>query len=134
MDINAIAYIEKENRFFIPEVISNINNVMYAKEKNGWDKKVGKEVKLYDKVNISTLGVKDNFYVDSTIFEFKHLVNRIKIPLVGYFKWDKNEGRYIIIVLMNPDTTTYNYIYYDSEKFSDFKIIDTVQENKKGLV
>ena len=107
------------------------------------------EIKNINK-NYKDIGLKDingkSIYADSSIVEFqlKHDVifadftgskptiwNEIK--MIGYFVFNNEDLRYEIdIVDWEKNKTKSNFVclYYNLETMSQFKIIDTIQENK----
>lgn len=90
------------------------------------------------------IGKKDTegnkIYADSSIVEFIYQGEQIPvhgarvhhtISLVGFFTYDNEEARYEVDILNNSEYVCLNF---DSLKFKDIKIIDTIQENKLGLI
>lgn len=105
--------------------------------------------------NFKDIGLKDingkNIYADRSIFEIT-LANRYKTK--GYFYFDIKNLRYFFAFIdlhimavekfseYYKKAHSHNYIdekifwsmEYSFELFSDIKIIDTIQENKLGLI
>ena len=90
-----------------------------------------------DSIN-NGIGLKDinnkKIYTDSSIVEFKHktLVDKV----IGYFTFANDEYlRYEIKILrINPSVKNKDNFVFAKSLFSDIKIIDTIQENKLGLI
>ena len=82
------------------------------------------------------LGLKDindkKIYADSSIVKFKWVEEYI-----GYFTYNTDSVRYEIIILKRPTEikgAMFNTFDYDQYAMKDFKVIDTIQENKLGLL
>lgn len=82
----------------------------------------------------------NKIYADSSIVEFEIRLRTCTLPIIGYFQWNNRLLNYQIIVLddKGDDGKVYGgkiipYSTYSSEIF-DIKIIDTIQENKLGLI
>lgn len=100
------------------------------------------------------VGLKDingkNIYADSSIVEFQLKDDVIfadftgakptiwnEIKMIGYFVFNNEDLRYEIdIVDLEKNKTKSNFVclYYNIATMSQFKIIDTIQENKLGLI
>lgn len=83
------------------------------------------------------IGKKDingkEIYADYSIVEFDHKI--IVDKIIGYFIFNSEELRYEVKILkMHPGIGNKTNIVYDKWMLSNFKIIDTVQENKLGLI
>lgn len=79
-------------------------------------------------------------YPDCSIVEFEIILRRSVLPIKGYFYFDKTSLKYKIKVLedLGDDGRTYGlgtipYSTYRTE-IENLKIIDTIQENKLGLI
>lgn len=89
-------------------------------------------------------------YADCSIFEFE-LIDKClfddftgkkptilnKINMKGYFVFNNEELRYEIEILDRDKSKTKSQficLYFNFETMNNFKIIDTIQENKLGLV
>ena len=93
------------------------------------------EIKNINK-NYKDIGLKDingkSIYADSSIVEFDYMNDIYK----GFFYFNKNELMYFIKIL----SSSFKYADLDGSfpytniKICDFKIIDTIQENKLGLI
>ena len=87
------------------------------------------------------IGKKDinnkKIYADSSIVEFEiYIVNTdytedVEYTLNGVFTYNYDELRYEIVILNDDKFICLNY---DTEVQRNFKIIDTIQENKLGLI
>ena len=79
-------------------------------------------------------------YADCSIVEFDFRYIEIcdlePWKLVGYFKFNINTLRYEIKILdiKNENKIAWRSLDYDEDLMSNIKIIDTVQENKLGLI
>lgn len=89
---------------------------------------------------VKDIGLKDingkSIYVDSSIVEFKMVINKKEVDTQGYFSYIKEELRYEFYQYFNQRR---NFIKAylspnDGRIASEFKIIDTIQENKLGLI
>jgi hypothetical protein len=89
---------------------------------------------------LEDIGLKDIdgkiIYADSSIVEFmfyEFFKNNPhnKRQLTGYFKWSQKNLCYGIQVLNDKEIIGFSY---DCEMVDSFKIIDTIQENKLGLI
>lgn len=103
---------------------------------------------------VNDIGLKDikgkSIYADSSIVEFKLKDDVIfadftsakptiwnEIKMIGYFVFNNEDLRYEIdIVDWEKNKTKSNFVglYYNLATMSQFKIIDTIQENKLGLI
>lgn len=83
------------------------------------------------------VGLKDTegneIYVDCSIVKFiyKDLKTEENTKLYGYFTWNDEDLRYEIDIL-NP--SLYVCLNYKVSLYIQIKIIDTLQENKLGLI
>lgn len=80
--------------------------------------------------NVEKLDINNkDIYADSSIIEFRCDIwgNSIS-PNVGHFEFNSNTLRYVIVSLCG------RRIPYDMEYIHGLKIIDTIQENKLGLI
>ena len=91
------------------------------------DSKMLKNYKV-DSIN-SGVGLKDingkSIYADSSIVEFEHKDKKLQ----GFFRYSKMRLSYVIEDLYND----MGEMVYDGSQ-NNFKIIDTIQENKLGLM
>ena len=90
-----------------------------------WDEN---EVDIFQKVMDDKDG--NPIYANSSIVEFddwNELYSRVD-KRKGYFIFDKNTLQYVVVFTTGP-TRKYNTL-----NMSNFKVIDTVQENSLGLV
>ena len=91
------------------------------------------------------IGKKDinnkKIYADSSIVEFIYRGKKIglfgehisheAVSLVGFFTYNNDEARYEVDILGDDKYVCLNF---DSDNFRDINIIDTIQENKLGLI
>ena len=82
---------------------------------------------IFDYLMDDTKGHK--IYADSSIIEFKW--GQHKINIQGYFTFNKEFLEYEIIMLNAQKQQSMSYNPYTC---MDFKVIDTIQENKLGLI
>jgi len=79
------------------------------------------------------IGKKDindkKIYADSSIVEFEW-----DGKYLGYFSFDKEELRYKIEILEHPKKMMFRTFDFDQYSITNLKIIDTIQENKLGLM
>tara|TARA_R110000868_G_scaffold93996_1_gene259803 strand:- start:174 stop:557 length:384 start_codon:yes stop_codon:yes gene_type:complete len=109
--------------------------------KDTFDVSTAKELvnQIYDEIDDEKLyiGLKDvednKIYADSSIVEFEYIKSKHK----GYFTWNNKTLSYDIMVIDWNFKILKNYsapIGYSHLKMKNFKIIDTIQENKLGLI
>lgn len=98
------------------------------------------ELKTYIDKEKNDTGLKDindkPIYADSSIVELKVIINGYRKQsytrtLKGSFEFNEEDLRYEINIYGESD---YVCIWYDPVNMSNLKIIDTIQENKLGLV
>lgn len=83
------------------------------------------------------IGKKDSndnkIYADSSIVEFvfKDSKTSENVKLKGFFTWNDEDLRYEIDILNDSD---YICLNYRIDLICNMKIIDTIQENKLGLI
>ena len=117
---------------------SNIYSTFYI---NGWCKTSSgvsfgkeriKELLDYIELEKNDTGLKDingkNVYADSSIVEFKNIGSNYN----GYFTFDIVKLCYKVIVL-DIKSVRKEFIF-NSNNIENIKIIDTIQENKLGLI
>lgn len=107
------------------------------------------EHKRYSKderyVLLKDIGITDidnkKIYADSSIVEFTIREDGIKLPVIGYFKFDPIFLRYYIRIIEDKGVENRYYLGLQVvpwDKYCDYirdiKIIDTIQENKLGLI
>ena len=91
------------------------------------------------------IGLKDingkSIYANSSIVEFTIREDGIKLPVNGYFKFDPIFLRYYIRIIEDKGVGNRYYLGLQVvpwDKYCDYirdiKIIDTIQENKLGLI
>lgn len=95
-----------------------------------------KELLDYIELEKNDIGLKDingkSIYADSSIveFDYKYLSGLVE-KCIGCFIYDKKQLLYTIKLVGTPSE---NCIDYLKSSMSNFKIIDTIQENKLGLI
>ena len=117
---------------------SNIYSAFYI---NGWCKTSSgvsfgkeriKELLDYIELEKNDIGLKDingkSIYADSSIVEFKNIGSNYN----GYFTFDIVKLCYKVIVL-DIKSVRKEFIF-NSNNIENIKIIDTIQENKLGLI
>ena len=74
-------------------------------------------------------------YADSSIVEFEFVDEKLQNShhVFGYFYFNKTELKYWLKIL-KCDTLKYGHIGFVNSRFNHIKIIDTIQENKLGLL
>lgn len=72
----------------------------------------------------------EKIYADSSIVKFEYIPCDKEHIVKAYFTWDDEYLKYIIDPLEGYDST----IEYESFKFLNIEIVDTIQENKLGLL
>jgi hypothetical protein len=86
--------------------------------------------RLYDSFDYIGLNDINNnkIYADSSIVEFTASGSHGYTQLKGYFHFLKEDLKYII------KTFTHGSFDFNKQLYKNFKIIDTIQENKLGLI
>lgn len=90
--------------------------------------------------NHRDIGLKDingkNIYADSSIVEFELNINKEEVKIIGYFSYIKEELRYEFYQhFKQREKFIKTYLSpIDSRLTGEFKIIDTIRENKLGLI
>jgi len=76
-----------------------------------------------------------SIYAEVHIFSFKHKQKEFAKPssYKGFFKWN-NDKKSFVLYVFEDDLGLIEYGNYDNDNMFDFKIIDTIQENKLGLI
>ena len=100
---------------------------------------ISKECRLFESFDDTEL--KDingkSIYANSSIFEFDYLVdieNEIFQKRIGVFYFEKTFLAYHISFLTGTNRKGGNADKYNAFGMKNFKIIDTIQENKLGLI
>ncbi len=77
--------------------------------------------------------INDNkIYADCSIVEFELYIGDTESEtLNAYFKYNTDDLRFELIILNNWN---YSVLWFNPHKTRNFKIIDTIQENKLGLI
>ena len=141
---NFIVWDEDEREFYIVDtMIGTINGYKVAKVKplpENCDSECYSELKVFDwdysdedKI-FKPIGIKDinnnPIYADCSIVEFEFfetLDNMINIK--GYFQYHKESLSYLVYIFEYK-----RRIEFLQYRMRNFKIIDTIQENKLGLI
>ena len=69
-------------------------------------------------------------YADCSVVEFSYINCDEEHIVKAYFTWDEEYLKYILDPIQGYNST----IEYEPFKFLNMKIIDTIQENKLGLI
>ena len=90
---------------------------------------------FFDNTRLKDINSK-SIYSESSIFEFEAIVNGFRQQptthvLKGSFEFNLDDLRYEINIYNSP---LFKCLWYDSQYMSNFKIVDTIQENKLGLI
>ena len=120
---------------------SNIYSTFYI---NGWCKTSSgvsfgkeriKELLDYIELEKNDIGLKDingkSIYANSSIVEWCHPQGNI---YNGYFKWNQKELCYEVITIDSNDNYNGIKLKFFYLQMNNLKIIDTIQENKLGLI
>jgi len=148
MKLEKVIWDRTHNRFLYPNMINGIafdnGNVHYIstneKPKLSHNDLFAEEVEFFSYFGLNdTSGNK--IYADSSIIEFNIRNVGKQLPVIGYFKFDPILMRYYIRIVKDIGVEDRYYLGLQTIPFSvysDFisniKIIDTIQENKLGLV
>lgn len=84
---------------------------------------IHKNLQAFQDIGIEDIN-NNPIYADCSIVEFEYLGDKYK----GYFRYNNNFARYDLVLLSQKDTCVID------DNFQNFKIIDTIQENKLGLI
>ena len=90
----------------------------------------GHKVQLFNYIGLKDIEDK-KIYADSSIVEF-NVIDETK-KQIGYFSFDQTILSYVIELLPKPRGGTIAY-KYSGWTIQNIKIIDTIQENKLGLI
>ena len=94
-----------------------------------------KELLDYIELEKNDIGLKDingkSIYADSSIVEWHHSQDNI---YNGYFKWNQKELCYEVIIIDSDDNYNGIELKFFYLRMNNLKIIDTIQENKLGLI
>ena len=124
----------------ICEILQGIDIDSTFDEKGWWETSYGvsfgkerlKEILDYIELEKKDIGLKDingkSIYADSSIVEFKNIGSNY----TGYFTFDLVKLCYKIIVL-DIKSVRKEFIF-NSNNIENIKIIDTIQQNKLGLI
>ena len=95
--------------------------------------KSGQEYILYN--GIGKIDIEGNkIYADSSIVVFTFLDNKLREhEVIGYFYFNDTDLGYWIEMIDQADVK-YNHTRFYANRVKDLKIIDTLQENKLGLL
>jgi hypothetical protein len=74
----------------------------------------------------------NKIYADSSIVEFIANMGEANRKMIGYFQYNDSNLKYGIKTFI--PIQTYDFFEFDNEKMHSFKIIDTLQENRLGLL
>ena len=94
-----------------------------------------KELLDYIELEKNDIGLKDtngkSIYANSSIVEWCHPQGNI---YNGYFKWNQKELCYEVITIDSNDNYNGIKLKFFYLQMNNLKIIDTIQENKLGLI
>ena len=92
-----------------------------------------KELLDYIELEKKDIGLKDingkSIYIDSSICKVNYFSSSDWISDYCYFSFDTENLRYIVHLINEKEIVDYESSYFDC-----FEIIDTIQENKLGLI
>ena len=92
-----------------------------------------KELLDYIELEKNDIGLKDingkSIYIDSSICKVNYFSSSDWISDYCYFSFDTENLRYIVHLINEKEIVDYESSYFDC-----FEIIDTIQENKLGLI
>jgi len=95
-------------------------------------------LKGYDCVAYDYISIKDinnnKIYADSSIIEFDLGLYSNRKKVIGYFTFNDILLNYEILILNNAEVNCEAIIDYNPFTCMNFKIIDTIQVNKLGLI
>ena len=74
----------------------------------------------------------DRIYADCSIVETTILDESGAIILFGFFMYNKKELRYELNIELNGKEPV--CLHFDSERMVNVKVVDTIQENKLGII
>ncbi len=132
MKLEKVIWDRTHNRFLDPNMINGIafdnGNVHYIstneKPKLLHNDLFAEEVEFFSYVGIDDIDSK-KIYADSSIIEMYRGLD----SFIGYYTYNKNKVHYEFIIIDGCDNDSFGNIIGSS-----LKIIDTIQENKLGLV
>lgn len=122
-----IGWSKKDNKFLDKDDLCFVEMGSYSSILLDVLNGTNKDVNIFDFIKKDTTGNK--IYADSSIVEFNWVTKYI-----GFFQWDEDNLRYVIRILKTEvKNSMFDSFDFDMYSMSDFKIIDTIQENKLGL-
>ena len=103
-----------------------------VKLENGTLKPIGEDYTIHNNIGLKDINGK-SIYADCSIVEFiAKRLGKANIKIIGIFKYCNVSLRYNIELLISIGD--YNLFAFDNINMSQFEIIDTIQENKLGLI
>ena len=125
----------------ICEILQGIDIDPTFDENGWWETSYGvsfgkerlKEILDYIELEKKDIGLKDingkSIYIDSSICKVNYFSSSDWISDYCYFSFDTENLRYIVHLINEKEIVDYESSYFDC-----FEIIDTIQENKLGLI
>ena len=92
-----------------------------------WIKREGKQYEVFSFIGLKDINGK-NIYANSSIVEFTASGSHGYTQIKGYFHFLKEDLKYII------KTFTHGSFDFNKKLYKNFKVIDSIQENKLGLI
>ena len=124
---------DEEAEIFIDEAKCILANGTLFRNEKDFANEISDDLSMFFSIGLKDIN-NQKIYADSSIIEFDYMNDLYK----GYFYFDKKELMYFIKILessfvhFNKDSGS--CFAYTNLKICDFKIIDTMQENKLGLI
>ena len=136
-----ITWDKKKKTFLEPEdfVIDNNSKVYKWLSDNTLKPFKENEVQLLKDIELKDIEGK-SIYADCSVIEFDYLFDDGKSHYKGYFTYDNENARYKIRAYeFSKDkkvkiNNTLWHIPFEKSRVTNIKIIDTIQENKLGLI
>ena len=121
---------DEDNECFIDETKCIFQDETIYRNLKAFQVGISEDLSVFDEVK-GLLDINgEKIHALSSIVEFEYPLSNGKYEKTkGYFYLNKKTLRYNINVFIGNKT-----IWYYKESMRNFKIIDTIQENKKGLI
>lgn len=143
---------DKSDKRFYPLYSYSVGNKLIkplVKIKGKDFKILNEECQIFNYINKKDINNK-KIYADCSIVEFILKDEAIfadftgrkptiwnEIKMIGYFTFNDEDLRYEIDIIdweKSKTKSQFSCLYYNFDRMSDFKIIDTIQVNKLGLI
>mgnify|MGYP000851796969 CR=1 FL=1 len=128
--MNKFVVWDKKNKRFLDgdEFAIDDNGKVYNWDSDSYLKPFKQNMELLNYIGKNDIN-NNKIYADCSIVEFEWKISGLK--KVGYFYYS---NEYLCYMIKWVSEYTSDVLFYDKKKKKNFKIIDTIQENKLGLI